>query len=282
MQDVFDNKKAAELRTISLDQAYANPLLVHADVTSHDRVLFKNSMYKSASAALFGSSSRMRRTGVVLKLLLSKPRPALVQAAASQQRSLGLADAKYTLAVHVVVPSGFMTRPISALDALPGVPGRHWDCIRSFLLSLGMVSESVVILFSTNRPSPFAFALARQEMGRFGRVVTQLDSWNGNMSTGGVSSYATSSSIAPPDRLGAPTLDPALIAGFMLGDVDVSISSGTTYGIFYAARTNFVHKALIVKLAAGAAKKGATTAAEEDYCGPMHRLDLPLQEDITY
>jgi hypothetical protein len=257
---------------------YNKPLLIHSDMVTHDRVLFKNVMYKSFSAALFGSSSRMRRTGFVIRLLLSKPRPALINAVQVTQRQVGMFHPKYSLAVHVVVPADKINKPITAADPLPGVPGRHWDCVRSFLLSMQMVSDDAVIFFSTNRPSTHAFALARKEMGRFGRVVTHPHAHNANISTGGVSSATTSSSIAL-DSTGAEIIDPALVSGFILGEVDVSITSGTTYGIFYAARTNFQHKALIVKLAPPR-KKDAPV--EEDYCGPMHRLDLALQEDISY
>lgn len=280
-RDVLNHKEAAKMRTAGLDQLYSAPILVHNDVMAHDRVLFKNVMYKNAAATLFGSSSRMRRTGLIIKLLLSKPKAALVTAAADAKRALGFADAKATIAVHVVVPSAMMARPVSAADALPGVPGRHWDCIRSFLLSLDMRASDALIVFSSNRPSPFAFALARQELGRFGRVVTMSAAWNGNASTGGVSWSQTSSSLQVDPVTGAELIDPAIVGGFLFGDADVSISSGTTHGIFYSARTNFAHKALIVKLAKDAKKEQATTA-EEDYCGPMHRLDLPMQEDITY
>jgi hypothetical protein len=251
-------------------------------MVTHDRVVFKNVLYKQFSAALFGSSSRMRRTGFVMRLLLSKPRPALLSAVTSTQRALGLFGAAHTLSVHVVVPADKVNKPVSESEPLPGVPAKHWDCIRSFLLTLGLVAENVVIFFSTNRPSPFAFALARREMGRFGRVVTHPDAHKVQLSTGGVSSATTSSSVAL-DAAGQMVIDPQLVSGFMLGETDVSISSGSTYGIFYAARTAFQHKALIVKLAPPRKKDAPRNVPfEEDYCGPMHRLDFALQEDITY
>ena len=283
-QDVFDSAKSAALRTSSLDDVYKKPLLVHSDMVAQDRVLFKNNLYKDASAALFGSSSRMRRTGQIMRLLLAKPRPALLAAVAETQRAVGLSTAKVSLAVHVVVPAAFMSRPITVADPLPGVPGRHWDCIRSFLLAQQLVADGAVIFFTTNRPSPLAFALARREMARFGQVTTHPNSWNSSVTAGGVSSSSSSSSIARHAD-GAPVIDPALVSAFLMGEVDVAISSGTTYGIFNSARTAFQQRTLIVKLApppAKAAAGAAPTISEEDYCGPMRRLDLAAQEDITF
>ena len=285
-QDVFDSAKSAALRTSSLDDVYKKPLLVHSDMVAQDRVLFKNNLYKDASAALFGSSSRMRRTGQIMRLLLAKPRPALLAAVAETQRAVGLSSAKVSLAVHVVVPAAFMSRPITAADPLPGVAGRHWDCIRSFLLAQQLVADGAVIFFTTNRPSPLAFALARKEMARFGQVTTHPHSWNSSVTAGGVSSSSSSSSIARHAD-GAPVIDPSLVSAFLVGEVDVAISSGTTYGIFNSARTAFQQRTLIVKLApprapAKASAGAALTSSEEDYCGPMRRLDLPMQEDITY
>jgi hypothetical protein len=278
-QETFDNKRTAELRTASLDQMYSRVVLVHTEPTAHDRVLFKNNMYKAGSSSLFGSSSRMRRTGAMMRMLLSKPKPLLLDAVAATQRALELPDARHVVSVHVVVPGPMMTKPATPAVPLPGVPGRYWDCIRSFLLSQNWVSEEVSIVFSTNRPSPLAYALATREMARFGRVVTLEDTWNANRTTGGTSAATTSSSLANDPVTGQPILDPALLLGYQLGESDLSLSSGTTFGIFNAARTGYAHQALIVKLAPPA-KKGQTQ--DDDYCGPMHRLDQALQEDITY
>jgi len=282
-RDEFDSKRAAELRTASLDQLYSKVLLVHTEPVTHDRVLFKNLMYKTGSASMFGSSSRMRRTGALMRLLLGKPKPLLLTAAADMQRSMGLLDVGHVVSVHVAVAGPFMTKPATRSDPLPGVPLRYWDCIRSFLLSQGWVADDVSIVFSTNRPSPLAYALAAKELARFGRVVTLEDSWNANRTTGGASSATTSSSLLVDRASGQRVLDPMLLLGYQLGESDISVSSGTTFGIFYAARTGFTRQALIVKLAQPP-KKGQTAPAtpEEDYCGPMHRLDQPLQEDIIY
>lgn len=275
---MFDNKRAAELRTANLDQMYFRGVLVHSEGVTHDRVLFKNVLYKSAARALFGSSSRMKRTGAITQLLLSRPRPALLSAASALSTQLGLTHPeKTTMAVHAVVPATHIKKAVKASDPLPGVEGRYWRCVHSLLLSLNMDPSRVTIFWSTNRPSAQATLLAQRELGRFGSVVTNPLA-HANYSVGGVSS-ATESSVRLHDASGAPVLDPQLVSGYLLGDANVSISAGTTYGIFYSARSGFKQTALIAKLAPPR-KKGAPW--EEDYCGPMHRLDQPYTEDIQY
>ena len=56
-------------------------------------------------------------------------------------------------------------------------------------------------------------------------------------------------SVAVRGGGGGVEVDPYIVNHFLLGECDVSISSGTTFGIFGAARSGFGKRAYIYKAA---------------------------------
>jgi hypothetical protein len=282
--EALSNAKLSEkLRTTSLDKIYPQQILFHHDQTSPDRLLFLNKLYAGYPPALFDTNSRMRRTGTLMQFILGRPKNELIAATRDVTSSLYDGRRKYSVCVHIVPPPHMQGKKQTPANPLPGVDEDHWSCIRSNLVSLQFRSDDTTIFFTTSRPTEDAFKLAVSQMSRFGHVVTNSDSWDFNKTHLGVCNATVRSnhvnSITKEIRY-----DPYNVNGFLLGECDVSISSGTTYGIFNAARTGFTKKAYIYKPKPPPTKNDTILipSTESSYCGPMHRVDQKRENDIQF
>ena len=265
----------ARLRTDDVNEVFPQQVLLHVDGVAHDRLLFKNRLYNHLLPALFASFSRMRRTGTLTKLMLSNPQPALLRQAQQTVSALKLAPLQYKVCVHLIPASGsVITEP-------------HWDCLVSNLLSLGWAADDVAILVSWGgrQGSVEWKAEAERRLAKHGQVrVNEAALAAGN---GGQCNATVSASQLAANSSGGLEVeyDQYIVNHFLLGDCDVSISSGSTFGIFGSARTGFLKRAYIYK-AAPPPQKGAdgtlVASAEKDYCGPMHRIDMPKENDINF
>ena len=271
-----------ELRTRSLNAIYPQQLLVHSEAVSHDRVMFLNVAYKPYALALFDTASRMKRVGQIMRLLLSKPKNALVQQARALQQQLQLPKSRYSVAVHLVA-GGDALRKSGDEDPLP-LYAEHWACVQSLLLHLGLARDDVRLVLTSDSASERSVGRAAQLLEGYGAVVA-----NGaiflNDSSWGIGNSSVRASHILDSLTHALQIDQYLVNLFLLGDCDVSISSGTTYGIFGAARSGFSKRAFIFR-AAPRPVKGKdgriVVSDEQDYCGPMHRIDLPEENDIIF
>ena len=279
----FLSDKSA-LRTDTLEALFPANVLIHKDPVSFDRTLFKNAKYAPYATALFNSFSRMRRTGKITSLLLSKPKNALIQASRDLQRELGMTAVKYSVCVHVVVPAHTFNKNATAEVPMPGVDEEQWNCIKAHLTYLGFVREDTAVLFSSNKPSHFAFALADSHLGKFGKVVVNRATFNASTTNMGMCNATVRASTSVDALTGQLIYDPAIVNGYVFGECDVSVSSGTTYGIFNAARTGFTKRAYTFVAAPPPVKVNGVwqTSSKKDYCGPMHRIDMHRDNDIEY
>ena len=282
--EIEPNKLTASLRTRLLSELYPDRLLLHVDAVSYDRLLFTNAAYRPYAMALFDTHSRMKRTGMIMRWLQSRPRNALIQAGKDLQRELGLGAVKYSLCVHVVAPPHLMRRATET-EPLPGVSEKHWECVQSQLIHLGFTRSDSRIFFTSNSPQPSSLQLGQQQLDKYGAVVTNPQAFNANLTSWGMGNATVRASVGRDALSGGLVYDPYILHHFILGDCDVSISSGTTYGIFGAARTGFSKRAYVYRSASPPVKgkDGKLTASDEpDYCGPMHRIDLPNENDINF
>ena len=266
----------ARLRTDDVNDVFPQHVLVHVDGVAHDRLLFKNKMYYHYLPSLFFSYSRMRRTGTLTKLMLSEPQPALVRQVAQTVATLKLAPMQYKVCVHLIPAT-----PATGTT----ITDPHWDCIVSNLISLGWAADDVAILVSWGGRQGLTEwkAEAERRLAKYGQVrVNEAALVEGR---GGQCNATVSASQAAANGSGAAEFDQYIINHFLLGECDVSLSSGSTFGIFGSARSGFSKRAYIYK-AAPPASKGAdgklTVSDEKDYCGPMHRIDMPKENDINF
>ena len=284
VEELTSKKITSELRTRFVNDIYPQQLLYHTDAVSHDRLMFTNTRYRPYALAMFDTHSRMKRTGLIMKLIQSRPQNGLIQAGKDLQRTLGLTAVKYSLCVHLVAPPERMKKATD-LDPLPGVSDAHWDCIQSQLLHLGFTRGDVVIFFTSNSPLPGSIEVGATMLERYGRVVGARGLYEGNVTNWGLSNVTVRASVRRDDVSGALLYDPYLVNNYVFGDCDVSVSSGTTYGIFGAARTGFSRRAYVYRGGREEKKDKAgkvVLPAETDYCGPMHRIDLQRENDINF
>ena len=284
VDELTGKKITAELRTRLFNEIYPAQLLYHTDAVSHDRLLFTNTRYKPYALALFDTHSRMKRTGLLMRLLQSRPKNAVIQASKDLQKALGLTAVKYSICVHLVAPPERMKK-VSDVDPLPGVSDAHWACIQSQLLHLGFTRDDVVIFFTSNSPVQASIEVGGAMLERYGRVVGSTAMYQSNLTNWGFSNATVRASTQKDPVTGALLYDPYVVNNYLFGDCDVSISSGTTYGIFGAARTGFSRRAYVYRAGREEKKndKGKVVlTAENDYCGPMHRIDQQRENDITF
>ena len=160
----------ARLRTDDLNDVYPQHVLLHAEGVSHDRLMFKNKRYSAFLPTLFSSYSRMRRTGAVSKLLLQRPRPAFIAAAAvSLSALLPSPPPKYTVCAHVVAqwPS----------QGLPALSPAHWDCLVSTLIHQGWPREDTTIVVTAGRHVDGLKDAVEAKLGQYGHVVVGESLW---------------------------------------------------------------------------------------------------------
>ena len=281
----MDSKKIKEeLRTRFVNDMFPQQVIYHTEAVSHDRLMFTNTAYKPYALALFDTRSRMKRTGMLMRLLQSKPKNALIQASKDLQKAVGLTAVKYALCVHVVAPPEKIKKS-TEMDPLPGVPDSHWSCIVSQLLHLGFTKDDVVIFFTSNALHSSSLDVASQHLSRYGRVVVNPRLFEPAATNWGIGNATIRSSQHRDPLSNALIYDPYIVHNYLFGECDVTVSSGTTYGIFGAARTGF-SKAAYVFRAAGppqkAKDKKSAPIVEEDYCGPMHRIDMERENDINF
>ena len=280
-EEMGHDRLVDELRTTSLVAMYRRQVVVYGEAVSYDRLLFTNAAYKAYALSLFGTVSRMRRTGQLMRLLLSKPKGALVQQARAVQQRLRLGSAKYSVCVHLV--AGDRRRVTGDDSALP-LTAEHWSCVTSQLHHLGFTNSDVRLVVSTDSTDEHSTAVAEARLSQYGTVVANADVF-ANSSQYGVTNATARASQQRDPLTNALLYDPYLLSLYQMGDCDVSISSGSTFGIFGSARTGFLKRAYIYK-AAPPPQKGAdgtlVASAEKDYCGPMHRIDMPKENDINF
>ena len=284
VDELTSKKITAELRTRFVNDIYPQQLLYHIDAVSHDRLMFTNTAYRPYALAMFDTHSRMKRTGLLMRTLQSRPKNGLIQQSKDLQRSLGLTHVKYSICVHLVAPPERMKKATD-VEPLPGVSDAHWDCIQSQLLHLGFTRDDVVIFFTSNSPLQASIDVGATQLGRYGRVVGARELYEANTTTWGMSNVSVRASTLRDEVSGALLYDSYLVNQFAFGDCDVSVSSGTTYGIFGAARTGFSRRAYVYR--AGREEKRdkagkVVLPAETDYCGPMHRIDQVRENDINF
>ena len=271
-----------ELRTASLASMYRQPVLVYGEAVAYDRLLFTNADYKPYALSLFGTASRMRRTGLLMRLLLSKPKGALVQQVKAVQQQLRLGTARYSVCVHLV--AGDRRRVTGDESALP-LPSEHWSCMQSQLHHLGFSSSDVKLVLTTDSTDEHSVAVADARLGQYGTIAVNTDVF-ANSSQYGVGNATVRASRQRDPLTGALLYDPYLLGLYQLSECDVSISSGSTFGIFGAARSGFSKRAYVYKAAPpptkGAVDGKAGSSEEKDYCGPMHRIDMPKENDINF
>ena len=270
-----------ELRTKSLSVMYRRPVLVYGEAVSYDRLLFTNVAYKPYALSLFGTASRMRRTGQLMRLLLSKPKGALVQQTRAVQQRMKLGAAKYSVCVHLVAGD---RRRVTGEDSSLPLTSDHWSCMTSQLHHLGFSHSDVALVISSDSTDERSVAVARSRLSQYGSIVANTDVF-ANSSQYGVGNATVRASQQRDPLTSALQYDPYLLSLYQLGECDVSLSSGSTFGIFGSARSGFSKRAYIYK-AAPPASKGAdgklTVSDEKDYCGPMHRIDMPKENDINF
>ena len=267
----------ARLRTEDLNDVFPQHVLVHVDGVAHDRLLFKNKQYYTYLPSLFYSYSRMRRTGTLTRLMLSEPQPALLEQVAQTASTLQLASVQYKVCVHLI-PA---TPAAGSTIAEP-----HWDCIVSHLISLGWAADDVAILVSWGGRQGITDwkAEAERRLAKYGQVrVNEAALVEGR--GGQCNATLNASQLAASG--GGVQYDQYIVNHYLLGECDVSLSSGSTFGIFGSARSGFSKRAYIYKPAPPPVKgaDGKAVAAgtdEKDYCGPMHRIDMPKDNDINF
>ena len=264
----------ARLRTEDVNEVFSQHVLVHVDGVAHDRLLFKNKMYNHYLPSLFYSYSRMRRTGTLMRLMLSEPQPALLHQVAQTIAALQLAPMQYKVCVHLIPAVGTT------------IADSHWDCIISNLISLGWAADDIAILVSWGGPRQVHMdwkTEAERRLAKYGQVrVNEVALAEGR---GGQCNATVNASQPAAAAGGGVDYDPYIINHFLLGECDVSISSGSTFGIFGAARSGFSKRAYVYKAAPPPVKAvdGTSKPSEEkDYCGPMHRVDMPKENDINF
>ena len=281
----MDSKKiTAELRTRFLNDIFPQQVIYHTEAVSHDRLMFTNVAYKPYALALFDTRSRMKRTGMLMRLLQSKPKNALIQASKDLQKQVGLTAVKYALCVHVVAPPEKVKKSTEA-DPLPGVPDSHWECVVSQLLHLGFTKDDVVIFFTSNAVYSSSLDVASQRLSRYGRVVGNPHFFEPGATNWGTGNATIRASQQRDPLSNALIYDPYIVHNYLFGECDVTVSSGTTYGIFGAARTGFSKAAYVFRPAGPPQKakdKKSVPIVEEDYCGPMHRIDMERENDINF
>ena len=283
--EITAKKITADLRTRYLNDIYPQQLLFHVDAVAHDRLLFTNTNYRPYAIALFETHSRMKRTGMIMRLVQSKPKNALIQAGKDLQKSIGLTSVKYSVCVHLVAPPERMKK-VTADDPIPGVSDAHWECIQSQLLHLGFTRDDVVIFFTTNSPLKVSTEVGAKQLERYGKVVGANALYESDLTRWGMSNATYRASWQKDPFTAALIYDPYVVNHFVFGDCDVSVSSGTTYGIFGAARTGFSRRAYVYRGEREEKKDNKTgkilVPGEKDYCGPMHRVDLQRENDINF
>ena len=281
----MDGKKiTAELRTRFLNDIFPQQVIYHTEAVSHDRLMFTNVAYKPYALALFDTRSRMKRTGMLMKLLQSKPKNALIQASKDLQKQVGLTAVKYALCVHVVAPPEKVKKSTEA-DPLPGVPDSHWQCVESQLLHLGFTKDDVVIFFTSNAVYSSSLDVASQRLSRYGRIVDNPHLFEPGATNWGTGNATLRASQQRDPLSNALIYDPYIVHHYLFGECDVTVSSGTTYGIFGAARTGFSKAAYVFRPAGPPPKskdKKSAPIVEDDYCGPMHRIDMERENDINF
>ncbi|MCJ1297170.1 hypothetical protein MMC34_008739 [Xylographa carneopallida] len=282
----MDSKRiTAELRTRYMNDIFPEQVIYHTEAVSHDRLMFTNVAYKPYALALFDTRSRMKRTGTLMKLLQSKPKNALIQASKDVQKQVGLTAVKYALCVHVVAPPERIKKSTEA-EPLPGVSDAHWQCVISQLLHLGFQKDDVVIFFTSNAIHSSALDVASERLSRYGRVTHNPHIFEPGATNWGAGNASLRASQRHDPLSNALVYDPYIVHNFLFGECDVTVSSGTTYGIFGAARTGYSKAAYVFRAAGPPPKpskdRKAVPVAEEDYCGPMHRIDMERENDINF
>ena len=102
-------------------------------------------------------------------------------------------------------------------------------------------------------------------------MVGSMGMYVGNITNWGFSNATVRASVYKDPMSGALVYDPYIINNYLFGDCDVSVSSGTTYGIFGAARTGFIRRAYVYRAGRAEKKndKGKILIPEEkDYVVP--------------
>ena len=281
IEEMEHRRLVDELRTNSLNNMYRRPVLVYTEAVAYDRLLFTNVDYKPYALSLFGTASRMRRTGMLMRLLLSKPKGAMVQQAKAVQQRMRLGASKYSVCVHLV--AGDRRRVTGEDSALP-LTADHWSCIKSQLHHLGFNRNDVRLVFTSDSTDEHSVVVADTQLSQYGAIVVNGEVF-ANSSQYGVGNATTRASQQRDPLTNALQYDPYLLGLYQLGECDVSLSSGTTFGIFGSARSGFSKRAYIYKPAPPPVKgkDGKLTVSEEkDYCGPMHRIDMPKENDINF
>jgi len=295
-KSICHTENAESFRLQNLFAVYSGQFVINQDRISPDRLIFQNKQFfEHLPPVFFGSLSRMRRTGLIMSFLLSRPSDKLMFKVRQIREHIGYSKQKQKhtklIAVHVPVPTQWLARlprpgeepkfgDPASWGVLPGVVPAHWECVRNILLNHNFEPNNTVILFTTNRQVPGVIAKAEEEIGRFGRVVN----WEERP--------PPRTFVADPivhnerQKAIAAFIDPNIVNGYLLGQSDISVTSGTTYGIFHAARTNFRQPIYIVKMGQGVRVIDGTYYPVpdplNDYCGTMLRIDKPLEVDIEY
>ena len=292
---------ASLLRTADLQSRFSAPLLFYRELTAHDPALLSNPFYRWMPLALFGSHSRVERTGAVMRHLLSAPRPVLLQQSAALLDVLQLRPSaqQRVFAVRLDFPDD---APLATAETpLPSVSPLYLSCVSAFVSSLSLQRNATRIFFSTNRPSKPSYEAVQRLLSPLGLVTTFADNLRrlrgrliallqarGELpAASGNDSSAAAALLLPAERL----------IGFVLGARSLhTLVTDTTFGVFQTARNGYRRDGgaaaragagsnfIVVDRHSHTAASPTSAAGEEDeeYCGPVRRLDRPRRMDVVY
>ena len=266
----YESKHDRLLRHGDIEELFPAPLLIIRRLSSEDHILFANIRYSWYAHALWHSPSRMVRLAAVMSFLFSKPKPALLSQ--SQALATYFRFGSYQRLVYLSLESDNKTAPTTG-DPFPGVAWSQWTCVHRLLSTFGAHRNRTLIYFNFAVESEHSHAFLIDQFSAYGSVKTFADSMK-----------KTHAYIA--EKLGVNISRADVVNGYLYGMFDVTITSGSSFGVFNGARTGFKRPSYIARVANPRqimSINGTLEAdAETEYCGPIRRMNNRKRADIDF
>ena len=255
-----------EIRLKNLDILYPNQLLIHYDLVSYDRLVFANPLYTHRCVELFNSTSRYTRTQQLMKLILDQPTPYYIDSVNHLYNHIQYTAYPHHIYIHIP-----LNKPPSKADLWPGITNDYWLCLHTQLLLLRHNPMNTIIYLSiTSAASTIntawtnhTYTYAHQVLQQYGTVVYNPQ-YNKTL---------LAAQLHSPLLYNDHTIRTELLHAYILRHSEVSVTAGTTYGIFNTLGTlNKLHN-IIIKY---------NKANTELYCGDIQRTDLNTRNDVEF
>lgn len=207
-----------------LERLYSEDIVRYGDGTSPDECLFQDARYHPWLMDMFGTTSRFNVTGLTTSFILSRPTPKFTNQIDLFKQEMRLNEFKY----HIVIQFRAFT------DHRPS-----YDIQMKIFDSFSQEAEQIIERFMDENAKDW------QEKGVWVWFTsddgTLADRFWDKMQNIKSRVHFQKSPHAPQHSslMRSGDIKQPIVEWYLLGEVDVLISTGTTFGQFGAARTNW-------------------------------------------